>query len=106
MRKRVMEALGRAVEELNLQLPPEGRLSPTEDERVLATGTKLDSLGFVSLIVAVEQEIEAEFETRYSLLSTHEPSPENPTYADLGSLAEAIATDLGADGIAGGDRGA
>lgn len=94
MRERVNGALRRAVAEVNLQLAPTDRLRPFEDEKVLADGTKLDSLGFVSLVVAIEQEIEAEFGEAYSLLGRHEPSPDNPVYASVGSLASAIADDL------------
>ncbi|MGI9039070.1 MAG: hypothetical protein ACR2GQ_09425 [Gemmatimonadota bacterium] len=105
MRDRVLAALWRAIDEVNLQLAPADRLSPVETEKVLADGTKLDSLGFVSLVVAIEQAVEQEFGNSYSLLGQHEPSPENPVYADLGSLASTISADLGTDASGSGAPG-
>lgn len=48
----------------------------------------LDSLGLVSLVVAVEQAIEDEFDVRVSLADEKALSQTNSPYRTIGSLAE------------------
>ena len=58
MTEKVLEALLSAVQEINLQLPDDGRLEPSPDAVIFGESGKLDSLMLVSLIVAVEQKIQ------------------------------------------------
>jgi hypothetical protein len=54
-RARLLEAIYRAVDGLNETLPR------AESERILGDDAKLESLGFVTLMVAVESEIQSAF---------------------------------------------
>jgi hypothetical protein len=58
-RTSILNAVKMAIRNTNEALPPESRIEPNESERILGHGTKLSSLGFVTLMVAIEQEIEA-----------------------------------------------
>ena len=48
----------RAIDAVNPQLPPERRVEKSPDEALFGREGKLDSLGLVNLVVAVEQELE------------------------------------------------
>lgn len=61
MNERVLRAIFRAVDEVNQILPKEQRLEKSVDSVVLDNTGRLDSLGLVNLIVAIEQKIEDEF---------------------------------------------
>jgi hypothetical protein len=54
----ILKAVLMAVQKTNEILPLESKLEGRESERIIGVGAKLDSLGFVTLIVAVEQEVE------------------------------------------------
>ena len=56
-RTEILEAIFRAVSSTNEALEVDKHLSTDENQRILGDGAKLDSLGFVSLIVAVEGEV-------------------------------------------------
>lgn len=83
VRDRMLDAIYRAVDGLNEALPPESRLARAESERILGEEAKIDSLGFVTLMVSVESEVQAAF-------------------GDCPSLAEELtATDVGVVSIGG-----
>lgn len=58
---RLTDALFRAVDELNMTLPPEHRVARELDAPLMEGEEGLDSLGVVNLIVAVEEHIEMAF---------------------------------------------
>lgn len=55
---RALELIYAAVDEINGQLPPDGRLQKRPETVLLGDGAALDSLAFVNLLVAVEGEVE------------------------------------------------
>lgn len=61
MNERVLQAIFKAVDEVNQILPKEQQLEKSMDTVVLDNIGSLDSLGLVNLIVAIEQKIEDEF---------------------------------------------
>lgn len=61
IRDRILDAICRAVDGLNETLPPDARLGRSESEVILGTDAKLESLGFVTLMVGVESEIQQAF---------------------------------------------
>jgi acyl carrier protein len=48
------------VDDVNLQLPADGRLEKSLQEVLVGEKSKLDSLGMVNFLVAVEEKLEAE----------------------------------------------
>ena len=60
-KEKVIQAIFRAVDELNQQLPRRQRLRKSVDTFLFGDHGVLDSLGLVNLIVTTEQKIEEEF---------------------------------------------
>jgi acyl carrier protein len=76
---RVLEVIYKAIDESNEQLSADKRLLKLPGTILLGPGSVLDSLGFVNLIVAVEQNVDEEFGTSLTLANdrafsmTHSP---------------------------------
>ncbi len=87
--QKVMQVIFNAVDDLNQQLPREQHLEKSVDS-VLVGSQKLDSLGFVNLIVMTEQKIEEEFGTSVSLFDEKAMSQQNSPFKNIGTLAEYI----------------
>lgn len=60
-RDRVVGIIFSAIDEVNLLLPQDQQLEKMLDTVIVGGDSRLDSLGFISLIVAIEQKIEQEF---------------------------------------------
>jgi len=56
----------------------------------LGSSSKLDSLGLINIIVAVENNIENEFDTTITLADERAMSQENSPFRTVGSLADYI----------------
>lgn len=54
----VRELVAEAIEEINLQLPPEQRLVLEDEEMIIAPGSKLDSLQLVHFLIGLEGSLE------------------------------------------------
>jgi len=65
--ERVREAAFRAIDEVNLQLPKEQQIERSLDTVLFGESGNLDSMGLISLLVAVEEEIEKEFHVMINL---------------------------------------
>ena len=59
--ERILESLFRAIDEVNQHLPQEQQVEKFADTVLVGESGNLDSLGLISLLVAVEQAIEKEF---------------------------------------------
>lgn len=88
-RSDILKALYSAVRSTNETLPAASRIDPSETEHILGKNAKIDSLGFVTLMVAVEQEIEALAGSCPSLVE--EISNPDAGVTTLGGLADYIA---------------
>lgn len=86
LRARVLDAIYRAVDGLNETLPPDARLGRSESEVVLGADAKLESLGFVTLMVGVESEIQQAFGDCPSL--AEELTASSATALTIGGLAD------------------
>ena len=58
-RSSIVDAVYVAIRNTNEAFPIEKKIEPSELERIIGAGAKIDSLGFVTLMVAVEKEVEA-----------------------------------------------
>jgi D-alanine--poly(phosphoribitol) ligase subunit 2 len=65
--QRVLEAVQHAVNEVNQQRPEGERIGLSVETPLVGESGTLDSLGLISLLVAVEQEIEKEFHVEITL---------------------------------------
>ena len=85
----ILEAVYEAAKQVNEMLPQEGRLELAENEVIIGAGARLDSLGFVTLMVAVEERVEKIAGHCASL--AEELSDPAGNVRTLGALAEFIA---------------
>jgi len=90
MDKKVLDAIFSAIEELNRQLPADRKVARTPDLVIFGTAGEIDSLGFVTLIVAIEQKIEDDFGVTISLTDEKAMSGEGAPFRTIGTLAEYI----------------
>ena len=89
-RQRILESIYRAVELMNRSLPDTERLGMSEETVLYGPGTKLDSLGLVTLIVNTEQQVADDFGTTVTLASEKALSQRNSPFRTIGSLASYI----------------
>lgn len=92
-----LDIVYRCAQELNKQLPPESRLSCSEDTLLVDTGSVLDSLGMITLSVNVEQEVAnlcgVQLGVMDTLMTEH---PEGHPLATMSSTAHWIAGQVNA----------
>jgi acyl carrier protein len=58
-RASILDSVHVAIRSTNEALPIDKKIGFSESERIIGTGAKIDSLAFVTLMVAVEKEVEA-----------------------------------------------
>lgn len=90
-RDRVLQAVYRAVDELNKQLP-KGVSVPRAPDAVLYGQTgKLESIDVVTLIMELEDQIKAEFGTAITIADDRAMSRENSPFLTVGTLTDYVA---------------
>ena len=70
MAKNVLELVYSAIDELNQQLPPAKRVAKSEATPLTGSSGALDSLGFLNLIVIVEDKVNAAHNSAIALASS------------------------------------
>ncbi len=68
MAEEVEKVLNCAIDRVNEVLPTGEPLSKEKDTVLLGQGSKLDSMGFVNLVVAIEEELEKQLGVRATLV--------------------------------------
>ena len=86
--ERVSKAVFNAVDELNTQLPAGVSVEKSLDAPLYGAGGKLESLDFVTLIMEVEEKINAEFGTDITIADENLLSKEKSPFSSLGTLIE------------------
>ena len=89
-KERIFQAINNAVDEINEQQSKEKSLAKSPDTVLFGRAGKLDSLGLVSLIVAVEQHIQAEFGSDVTLADERALSQKNSPFQTIATLTEYI----------------
>lgn len=79
-----------SIDELNQQLSEQDRLEKSLETRLFGGNSKLDSLGLINLIVAVEQNIEDEFDISLTLADERAMSQRHSPFRTVGSLVDYI----------------
>lgn len=88
--EKITQSVFSAIDDVNQSLPPEQRIEKAPDTVLFGHGGKLDSLGLVNLIVAIEQEIEASFGTTITLADEKAMSQNNSPFRTVESLVDYI----------------
>jgi acyl carrier protein len=96
--ERIATAVYAAVDELNEQLPGGIELEKSLDAPLYGASGKLESLDFVTLIMEVEERINAEFGTEITIADENLLSKEKSPFANLGTLIEYLKDLLKAQG--------
>ena len=90
MNDRIKIVIMNSIEEINRQLENEHQLEKSTNTVLYGEDGKLDSLGLINLVVAVEQNIEDEFDVTITLADERAMSQENSPFRTVGSLADYI----------------
>ena len=88
--ERVIRTIFRAVDEFNQELEEKERLEKSADTLLFGDAGKLDSLGLVSLIVQIEQEIEDEFGVSITIADERAMSQEKSPFKTVQRLSDYI----------------
>ena len=86
--ERIRTAVFSAVDELNKQLPAGVSVEKSLDAPLYGAGGKLESLDFVTLIMEVEEKINAEFGTDITMADENLLSKEKSPFSTLRTLIE------------------
>ena len=86
--ERITKAVFAAVDGLNEQLPAGVQVEKSLDAPLYGSSGKLESLDFVTLIMEVEEKINAEFGTDITIADENLLSKEKSPFSTLGTLIE------------------
>src|SRR5437879_9779474 len=86
--ERILKAVYSAVDDLNSQLPPGVSVEKSLDAPLYGGGGKLESLDFVTLVMEVEEKINAEFGTDITIADEHLLSKEQSPFSSVRTLIE------------------
>ena len=86
----IIDTIFKAVNEINKRLSKKQQLIKSISTILSGSDDKLDSLGLVNLIVAIEQNIEDEFEVSITIADERAMSQKNSPFKTVGSLADYI----------------
>ena len=86
--ERIAKAVYAAVDSLNEQLPKGVEIEKSLDAPLYGASGELESLDFVTLIMEVEEKINAEFHTEITITDEHLLSKQKSPFSTLGTLVE------------------
>ena len=86
----IVAAIYRAVDWINGELPPDRQLIKARETRLLGSQSVLDSMHLVSLIVAIEREMEDIFGVTLTLVDERALSMKESPFRSIQSLADYI----------------
>jgi len=90
----VTKVVLRVVDALNTERPADAQVSHDLQAVLFGDGAKLDSLGLVNLIVAIEQEMEDEWDVSIALADEKAMSQRRSPFRTLGALIDYIVSRL------------
>jgi acyl carrier protein len=85
-----LAAIYRAVDWINGELPPDRQLIKTPETRLLGSESVLDSMHLVSLIIAIEREVEDTFRVALTLADERALSMKESPFRSIQLLADYI----------------
>ena len=89
-RKTIEKLIFNSIEEINEQLPLEQQLTQSTKTVLFGKDGKLDSLGLVTLLVLIEQNIEDEFDLSITIADERAMSQKHSPFRTVGILADYI----------------
>ncbi len=94
-KKRILRAIYGALDDINRRLPAEQQVEKKPEAALFGPKGRLDSLGLVTLMAAVEEKVEEEFAAVITLASENAVSKNNNPFETVTSLTDYIASLLG-----------
>ena len=88
--KNIQNLIINAVQEINEQLPQEQQLGQSTKTVLFGKDGKLDSLGLVTLLVIIEQNIEDELDVSITIADERAMSQKRSPFRTIGTLADYI----------------
>jgi D-alanine--poly(phosphoribitol) ligase subunit 2 len=92
MTEKVLSAIYRAVDDVNSQADAATQMDKSPQTVLFGQSSQLDSFGLVTLIVAVEQNIQEDFGKAVTIADEKAFSQKNSPFRTIGTLAEYIST--------------
>ncbi len=87
---RILQTIFNGVDEINMELPKEQLMEKSEDFVLFGQSSKLDSLGLVTFIVAIEQKFQEELGVTITLADERAMSQKRSPFATIGTLADYV----------------
>lgn len=87
-KEKVLQSIYGVVDEMNMELPEEQFMEKSEDFVLFGKSGKLDSLGLVTFIVAVEQKFQEDLGVTITLADERAMSQKRSPFATIGTLAD------------------
>jgi D-alanine--poly(phosphoribitol) ligase subunit 2 len=97
--ERIAQAIDRAIDAFNEQLPEARRLAKSPQTVLFGKSGRLDSLGLVSFIVEVEQQVEEELGITISLADERAMSQQKSPFMTIQSLSDYVSLLVEENGI-------
>jgi acyl carrier protein len=88
----IVATIYRAVDWINGELPPDRQLLKAPETRLFGSESALDSMNLVSLIIAIEREVEDSFGVALTLADERALSMKASPFRSIQSLADYIDT--------------
>jgi acyl carrier protein len=85
--EQVLKAIFAAIDEINDQLPPGGRIEKTSSAVLFGRKGGLDSLNLVNFMMAVEQQVQAEFGVNIVITDTSALSRQDNPFQSVETLS-------------------
>ena len=95
MKEKIQQSIFNSIDSLNANLPNEEYIEKSNKTALFGSGSKLDSLDLINLVVAVEQNIEDEFDVTITLADERAMSQETSPFRTIGTLMDYIEMLLG-----------
>ena len=92
---KIIKIIFTSIDEINKILPNEQQLEKTNDTILFGDSGKLDSIGLINLIVAIEERIQDEFDVLITLADERAMSQKSSPFKTIGSLVDYIVILLG-----------
>jgi len=90
MKEQIIKIIISTIDEFNKSLPSDEKISTDLDSSIYGGDSSLDSLGLVSLIVGLEQNIEDELDQSVTLADEKAMSQKSNPYQNINILSDYI----------------
>ena len=90
MSNTIIEIIYNSIDEFNEQLKNDMKLEKSTETKLIGSNSKLDSLGIVSFLVTIEQNIEDEFDVIFTIADERAMSQKRSPFRTIGTLADYI----------------